>query len=669
MMRVSRGIKGAFTAVAVTVVALTLAGAAQADTSAIPTSTVTGPIASTGGSHPYLATDIDLEKYGYVEEEFFLAGQAYRYDTGGDLDQNATRIETGGDAGKYPFKTRIVVRRPANPADANGVAIAEWNNVTSTQDVEFNWFGDPYFLLQNGYTFVGVTAQTIGVASLKAFNDNRYGELTVNGNGTVPAGSGEDADALSYDIFSSVIKALKGERNGTDPLGGISVSKVIASGESQSCGRLSAHYNKVQPIHEVVDGYLLTVCSSALRTDRPEKAVRILSETENRVPRPPATLPDTDSIRHWEVAGGSHLPRIAFDNLNPVFSRDFQTVTASCTKFPLSLVKWPFTQNAAIDGLVRWIDGGNAPAIAPRGEYQDAPADVTNQLVRDQYGNARGGIRYPDVTVPVATNDGLNTIAPGGSIFSAFCMLFGSSTSFTPEVLHGLYADHGEYLAKYSRAADEFVQTGFILGEDAERLKGDARQYPRLRPSKPRVVGAARNRGNFQLNWTGTQAPETSFTIQRTSTRGKAKWVNLRPRSVADSTATMVRAPQGTSRFRLRSVTLLPATNISDPETVRTPFSTGSAAVKVDRTGPAKPRIIVRGKRVGKFYRGKVRVRVIPRPDRKLPDGTAGVGLNRKSVPKTRTIRKKGRTVIRVRTRDKLGNRSPAARAVIRIRR
>ncbi len=236
-----------FSAVVSTIAAsffmLVMAGPASADLSQIPTATVTGPIAVTADSHPFLATDIDLDKYGYVENEYFLAGDAYRYDMTGAIDTPAAKITTGGSAddGKYPFKTRIVVRRPANPADANGVVIAEWNNVTSTQDVEFNWFGDPYFLLKHGYTFVGVTAQNVGVASLKAFDSDRYGTLTVNGNDTVPTGTGLDADALSYDVYSSVVKALKGSRNGVDPLGGITPSMVIASGESQSCGRLVTH--------------------------------------------------------------------------------------------------------------------------------------------------------------------------------------------------------------------------------------------------------------------------------------------------------------------------------------------------------------------------------------------------------------------------------------------
>ena len=606
-----------------------------------------------------------MDSYGYVEEEYFLRGQASRYDTTVDFDQTAPRIAVGGTEGDgyFPFKTRIVVRRPANPADANGIVVAEWNNVTSTQDVEFNWFGDPYFLLKNGYTFVGVTAQTIGVASLKTFDSARYNSLTVNGNGAVVAPP--DNDALSYDIFSSVVKALKGTRNGADPLGGITASKVIASGESQSCSRLSNHYNKIEPTHQIVDGYLLTVCGSQLRTDLPDdKAIRVITETENRTPRPESTYPDNGSQRHWEVAAASHLPRVAFDNLNGVFTRDFIVGTANCEKFPLSRIKWPYTQNAAIDDLVTWTNGGAAPPIAPRGQYLG-----DDSLDRDEFGIAKGGIRYPDVTVPTATNDGVNALAPGGGLFSAFCQLFGSSTPFSSEQLHGLYADQGDYLAQYIEAADAMVGTGFILQEDADRLKQDAREFARLRPSKPMLVGKAANRGGFQLKWVGTEAPDTTFTVQRSRASGSQKWVAANPKSIGDSTATLANEAQGTHIYRISTSTILPGTNISPAETVSTPFSELSGSVKVDRTGPAKPKVVLKGKRVKGAFKGPVRVKVVGKPDRKLPDGSAGVGLNPKSVPKTRTVRKKGKTVIKVRTSDKLGNKSPVAKIVIRIKR
>ena len=122
----------------------------------VPTPTVEGPIAVTESSYPFLATNIPLANYGYTEEEFFVSGTGYTYNTGGASNVNGTKITTGGpnNNGTYPFKTRIVVRRPTDPAKFNGKVVAEWQNVTAGYDLEANWFGDPYYLLKNGYAWV-----------------------------------------------------------------------------------------------------------------------------------------------------------------------------------------------------------------------------------------------------------------------------------------------------------------------------------------------------------------------------------------------------------------------------------------------------------------------------------------------------------------------------------
>ena len=564
----------------------------------VPTPTVTGPIEVTPTSYPFLATDIDLEKYGYVEQEFFVSGLGYRYDTSGEIDQTASKIFTGGpnSDGTYPFNTRIVVRRPADPAEANGVVVAEWNNVTSTQDVEFNWFGDPLFLLRNGYTFVAVTAQNVGVNALKGFDRPRYRDLTVNGNDTVPTDGGADRDALSYDVFGAVVKALKGMSadGSADPLGGIEADKVIASGESQSCGRLANHYNKIEPLHDAIDGYLLTVCGSRLRTDRPDdKAVRVLSELENQVARSEVEFPDTEAIRHWEVAAGSHLPRMAWDNLDDLLNRDFTPLTVECEKFPLSLVEWPFTVNRAIAGLSDWIDGGQAPPIAPRGQYVPNPnydpelptsnANLEFILDRDQYGIAKGGIRYPAVTVPTATNTGINRQAENTtSPFSLFCGLLGSSTAFSQTTLQGLYEDFGDYIRKYRAASAEFARTDFILPEDVSRLNRIASEFPRLKPSKPQFLGRGGTRSKLILKWSGTKAPDTRYTVERTKARGKVSWVKAKVK-VRGTRVRLRNEPTGVWRYRVRSSTVIPANNIAPPETIGTPFSVPSNAIWVKR--------------------------------------------------------------------------------------
>ncbi len=272
----------------------------------VETPTVEGPVASTPDSTPWAATDKPLASYGYVEQEYEYSGDAFVYDTSGDIDQDGSKVTTGGDGddGKYPYRTRMIVRRPVNPDDFNGTVVVEWQNVTATFDLEANWFGDPEYLLENGYAYVAISAQRVGVNSLKAWDPARYGDLNVDAGGTLTG------DELSYEIFAGGIKALLDGGSGVDPLGPLAKpDTVIASGQSQSGSKLSTYYNKVQPLHDVIDAFLITVSSQEVRDDGSAPVIRVLSETENRTPR---EEPDTANYRHWEVAGGSHLPRMAF---------------------------------------------------------------------------------------------------------------------------------------------------------------------------------------------------------------------------------------------------------------------------------------------------------------------------------------------------------------------
>jgi len=133
--------------------------------SAVPVPTVTGPIAATapgdaGHDYPFYASALDLKSRGYVEEEFFVEGTARRYTT---PPLTTATIVDGG----HPYKTRIVVRRPAAAARFNGTVIVEWNNVTAGHDLDIDWFQTHEHLTRSGYVWVGVTPQRIGVEALK----------------------------------------------------------------------------------------------------------------------------------------------------------------------------------------------------------------------------------------------------------------------------------------------------------------------------------------------------------------------------------------------------------------------------------------------------------------------------------------------------------------------
>ena len=60
------------------------------------------------------------------------------------------------------YKTRILVRRPSNPAHFNGTVIVEWMNVSAGESAPDWDFLNP-MLMRDGYAYVGVSAQALGV--------------------------------------------------------------------------------------------------------------------------------------------------------------------------------------------------------------------------------------------------------------------------------------------------------------------------------------------------------------------------------------------------------------------------------------------------------------------------------------------------------------------------
>ena len=91
-------------------------------------------------------------------------------------------------------------------------------------------------------------------------------------------------------------------------------------------------------------------------------------------------------------------------------------------------------------------------------------------IARDDYGNALGGIRLPELEAPTATLSG--AASPGSP---GFCTLFGSTTPFDAARLAQLYPNHDTYVAKYSAAVDRLLAAGFMLAPDAEEAKAAAR--------------------------------------------------------------------------------------------------------------------------------------------------------------------------------------------------
>jgi Alpha/beta hydrolase domain len=200
--------------------------------------------------------------------------------------------------------------------------LVEWLNVTNGFDAENTWFFSWEHILKEGYTWVGVSAQQVGVARLQTWNSDRYGSLDVTQGGTI---TGDD---LSYDIFSQAGQAVRSP-SGVDPLGGLKARHVIGIGESQSAFRLATYINSINPLANEYDGFLvLSTLGNLIRTDLSVPVWKMLTEYD--VENSEASVrhqPDTAKFRTWEVAGSSHVDQHLRVSREALELRDFSTST------------------------------------------------------------------------------------------------------------------------------------------------------------------------------------------------------------------------------------------------------------------------------------------------------------------------------------------------------
>lgn len=452
---------------------------------------VTGPI--TGGTYgvPYNPMPAGLgDEYGYTEEEFFINGTAESFTPVGELGVDGRwTVEAGASA---PYETRILVRRPADPDEFNGVVLVEWLNVSAGRDSDPD-FGFLYpELMDQGYAYVGVSAQATGVSGgatrlevpgvpreaiipLKEWDPVRYAPLVHPG------------DEYSYDIFTQAARLVL-DRGDDDPLGGLPVEHVIAMGESQSAGRMATYANAVQPVSQAFDGLFIhsrgsspaplnadpevkTPTGGAIRDDIGVPVFQLATETDLlRLGFLAARQPDSEWIVTWEVAGTAHADKGTLEYGSASgrvwIGEDAGAYDPSATCGQINDGPQAEVVRAGVVALVAWVRDGTQMPTAPRIEVADG------EIVVDDLGNATGGIRTPAVDAPVSVLSGK------GDPSSVFCSLFGTETPLTADQLVSRYPSHDAYVEAVRESAEAAVADGYLLVGDAEAMIEAAEAAP-----------------------------------------------------------------------------------------------------------------------------------------------------------------------------------------------
>jgi len=412
-------------AVAVAAAAALVSGRAHADTLArvehMPTD-----------SRPYAKAPLPA---GYVEDEVAVE----------------TLVSSGGQ-----FRTVLNIRRPADPKQASGVVIVEpwhpgdlWPVQSTTQA----------YLARSGIVSIVVATSPTVQKILQRADPKRYADVDI------PEGT-------ETEILTQTDYLLK---NGSIP--GVKPRKVILAGYSNTAAMVRAYLAAAYPEGQLAnkrlyDGYLVgqtavgtkpvairDVGAPVIEIEGESELIRTFARGGERVGYRREDGPD---YRLYEVPGLSHLASRDEGQGVPIRWR--------CVHPERSQYPHRETWSAILNLLVRWVADGKAAPHAPRIETSDGGRTI----VRDAFGNAKGGVRSTVLEAPTAAIMPVGENAPADPK-TARCDMVGWQTALPASQLIARYPDHAAYVKKVDASAAALVKDGWLLPEDAERLKADAR--------------------------------------------------------------------------------------------------------------------------------------------------------------------------------------------------
>jgi Alpha/beta hydrolase domain len=430
-----------------------------------------------------------LAAAGYVEQEFVIEGSADLYTY--DAQWNTVPSRAG-----IPYRTRLLVRRPEDPARASGDAVLE--ALHPAGDVASAWPRTGRTILRERMTWIGVTQDVSGLRLLKQSDPERYAKLDIPEFG------------LGFDIVAQVATLLRDPTSPVHALSHLFMTGASFTGTFQRVFIGDGFHARARRRDggPAIDGYLIQISSGAFllggytplgqgvprlpaqdrrRTIQPldVPVIEILSEGEAET-HAAARRPDSDALddryRLYEVPGASHMTsRDATMSAIPVREEP--------SDFPMDMLC-----GGALLNLRRWaVD----QVPAPRSERLIFSADPAGRrglrgearpLERDEHGNAVGGVRSPWVDVPVASYypHSSTTVSPSSSSPTNsgasrpmlepadIADLMGCMTPFTPDKLRALYGTPENYRRRFDVALERMYEQRWIAEADRERARARA---------------------------------------------------------------------------------------------------------------------------------------------------------------------------------------------------
>lgn len=392
----------------------------------------------------------DLERVGYVQEEYVVSGT---------VDGR-------------PYRTSLLVRKPKDLKRFTGLVGVE--TIHAGGAIPF-WGVGREVWAPGGHAWVAVASQRAALEDrVKKFNPVRYAALSIP---EAPAGASGMApspqDRISQAIMTQVGALLK-SNPARGPFAGVRVRYLLMGGSSQTGGTTLRY---IQQSHAaarlpdgkaIYDGYLPMEAFSTMPVTGGDAAVihavgegdfglfRLGDPAVRFSSREDSDAPG-DRFRAYEYAAASHVPTRG------------QTRNGYPGEYPSQFPTPPFYKMALLH-LVDWVTKGTVP---PRGARLEQTA--AGEMVRDEHGNVKGGIRSPWVDVPVARIIASPPLAPDGNRSRA---QQGIQENFPQAKLGQLYGTRATYLAKFDSSIDAAVAGRWLTAADGAKLKKEEAAQP-----------------------------------------------------------------------------------------------------------------------------------------------------------------------------------------------
>ena len=501
---------------AIALMGLSIGGAAEAQfrpcgqLSFCPPINVQGPIRFDDPSGPPHDPTAHVLPKGYAASEYFIAGatNVFNYNRQPGLSGAPPGSALVPRYIALPYKTRIYVVSPTDPAMFSGDVVIEFLNSSAGFDSAPQWLISSDYFARAGYVYIGVTTSANasipflknGCHAIGPSCNSRYASLFMTDNGQ------------EYEIVSQLVTALKSGRPSQIPLrtGFGPVKRVYVTGQSQQAGSVITHANQFS--FPLVDGYFIgsnvharalgglgkasDLCGGTgaqpypdcfatlpagrdlIRTNLPMPVYHLMTETDLVIfngalyRQKDADSGPRASYRLVEIPAVAHNVNVDIEILPGVRLKDLCVNDAYGITDPIQGYQ---VSNAMWLNMRRQVVNGVAPPHAPR-----IRTDSNHQIVRNSFGNAEGGVRMPELDAPTNSYfSPLNTGkpacgAPGAPPAPAcappvlapytnlICFLSGSYKPLPRRDIHTLYSKHADYVHEIWRSAHALHQAGFL---------------------------------------------------------------------------------------------------------------------------------------------------------------------------------------------------------------